>query len=48
MNRATFFKIQNPVPTGSRGKILCADVHRAQQADPVKTMVQANKTILIK
>ena len=37
----------NPPPNGSTGRILVADVHRAQQTDPVKRLLQSKKTILV-
>ena len=39
-----FFNTATP---GSSGKILCADLHIAQQTDTVKKMLQAKKTILV-
>ena len=38
----------NPPTNGSYGKILIADVHRAQQADKVKCILKKRKTNLIK
>ena len=37
----------NPATPESSGKILCADVHRAQQAATVKRMLQSKNTILV-
>ena len=37
----------NPVTPESSGKILCADVHRAQQTATVKRMLQSRNTVLV-
>ena len=37
----------NPPQFGSSGKILVADVHRAQQTNEVKNLPQKKKTLLI-
>ena len=37
----------NPATPESSGKILCADVHRAQQTATVKRMLQSKNTVLV-
>ena len=37
----------NPATPGSTGKILFADIHRAQQTSSVKYLSHKNKTVLI-
>ena len=37
----------NPATPESSGKILCADVHRAQQTSTVKRMLQSKNTVLV-
>ena len=37
----------NPPRSGSSGKILVADVHRAQQTNEVRNLLQKKKTLLI-
>lgn len=39
---------RNPPRANSSGKILVANVHRAQQTDEVKQLLQRKKTLLIK
>ena len=39
--------IFNPATPESSGKILCADVHRAQQTATVKRMLQSKNTVLV-
>ena len=38
---------KNPIGQNSDGKILIADVHRAQQTDSVKELLKKHKTSLV-
>ena len=39
--------LTNPPTPGSTGKVLIADVHRAQQTENVKTLLARTKTALV-